>query len=113
MDYPKFEIRESSSDEQPYYFVLRSSNNGEIILKSEMYTTRNDCENGIDSVMEHASDIDNYERGTSEDGSPYFVLKASNGEIIGVSEMYSSKENRDQGIKAVQRDGAEVEVEMA
>jgi uncharacterized protein YegP (UPF0339 family) len=42
-----------------------------------------------------------YEKRVSSNNYPYFVLKASNGEIIGVSELYSSTSNRDQGIEAV------------
>ncbi|MBO6793329.1 MAG: YegP family protein [Balneolaceae bacterium] len=113
MDFPRLEIRNSESEDQPFYFVLRSQNNGEVILTSEMYTTKSDCENGIESVKNNASDIENYERKTSKNGEPYFVLKAANGEIIGRSEMYSSEVNRDNGIKAVQRDGAQVETELA
>ena len=34
----------------------------------------------------------------------YFALKASNGEIIGSSEMYNSTHARENGISAVKRD---------
>lgn len=49
----KFKI-EKSTDEQ-YYFTLQADNN-EIIATSEMYTTKQSCNNGIDSVKENASD---------------------------------------------------------
>ena len=53
-----------------------------------------------------APNTDRFEKKTSSNGSPYFVLKAANGEVIGVSEMYSSTSARDNGIGAVQRAAA-------
>ena len=43
----------------------------------------------------------NFHEKTSENGQHYFVLKASNGEVIGTSETYISKESRKLGIEAV------------
>lgn len=40
---------------------------------------------------------------SSKDGQFYFVLKASNGEIIATSEMYKSKQSCKNGLKAVKR----------
>jgi uncharacterized protein YegP (UPF0339 family) len=40
-------------------------------------------------------------RKTAKDGSPYFVIKARNGETIGKSEMYSSSSGMENGIKSV------------
>ncbi|MGH1349011.1 MAG: YegP family protein, partial [Nannocystales bacterium] len=44
-----------------------------------------------------------YEKKTSTSGSPYFVLKAGNHEVIGTSQMYTSTASRDDGIEAVKR----------
>ncbi len=49
----KFKI-EKSTDKQ-YYFTLQADND-EIIATSEMYTTKQSCTNGIDSVKKNASD---------------------------------------------------------
>lgn len=46
-----FFIRNSSDNQ--FYFVL-VANNHEIIATSEMYTTKSDCENGIDAVKANA-----------------------------------------------------------
>lgn len=109
MSYPRFEIKRSASATQPFYFVLRAVN-VEVILKSELYTSKQGCTAGIASVKTNAPIDSRYERRTSKNNEPYFVLKASNGEIIGTSEMYSSAAARDNGIAAVKRDapGAEV-----
>ena len=44
-----------------------------------------------------------YNLRNSSDGKFYFVVKAGNGEIIAVSEMYESKQAAQQGIEALQK----------
>lgn len=51
-----FVIKKSSSNE--YYFVLKAAGNSQIIARSEMYTTKQSCEGGIDSVKENAPNAD-------------------------------------------------------
>lgn len=40
----------------------------------------------------------------------YFVLKASNGQVIAQSEMYSSKTAAHKGIESVQKNGASTDI---
>ena len=47
----RFDIKRSSDDQ--FYFNLVARNN-EIIATSEMYTTKQNCINGINSVKENA-----------------------------------------------------------
>ncbi|ADU70291.1 YegP family protein [Pantoea sp. At-9b] len=47
---------------------------------------------------------------TLQDQKYYFVLKASNGETIATSEMYSSKQAAQTGIRSVQQNGSSVDV---
>ena len=47
----KFIIRKSEDNQ--FYFVLEATN-GEVIATSEMYTTKDSCLNGIDSVRRNA-----------------------------------------------------------
>jgi uncharacterized protein YegP (UPF0339 family) len=81
-------------------FTLKAAN-GEVILTSELYESKAGAENGIASVRANAPLDERYDRRTSQAGEPYFVLKAANGEVIGVSEMYSSPAARDKGIASV------------
>ena len=83
-----------------FRFNLKAGNN-EIILSSEQYEAKSAATNGIESVRKNAGDDGNFVRKTAKDGSPYFVLKAKNGEIIGTSEMYTSKSGMENGIKSV------------
>lgn len=97
-----YELFKNNEAEQPFYFTLKAPNH-EVILMSEMYTNSQGARNGIDSVRLNGNSDTNFERKTSKANEPYFVLKARNGQIIGVSEMYSSESARDNGIKAVMK----------
>ncbi len=99
----RFEIYKDSADE--FRFRLKASN-GEKVLKSEGYKSKAGAENGIQSVKTNAPLSERFEKKTSTNGAPYFVLKAANHEVIGTSEMYSSTSARDGGIDAVQRAAA-------
>jgi hypothetical protein len=94
----KFVIRKSSNSQ--YYFNLKADN-GEIILTSEMYIAKSSCENGISSVKTNSPYNGNYEKLVSVNGKNYFNLKASNGQVIGTSQMYESAQGRDNGIESV------------
>lgn len=94
----KFELKTSANGK--FHFNLKAGN-GQIILSSEMYETRAAAENGIESVKKNGGDEARYERRTSAKGDPYFVLKASNGQEIGRSEMYSSETALENGITSV------------
>ncbi|CAM1343580.1 YegP family protein [Tenacibaculum amylolyticum] len=98
MGNPKFEITERSNGD--FMFNLKAGN-GEIILTSQGYATKQGCKNGIDSVKTNASDEENYEKKTASNGKYYFNLKATNGQIIGTSQMYASTSGRDNGIQSV------------
>lgn len=79
------------------------ADNGENILTSEGYSSKDSCKNGIESVRSNAPDDARYDRHDSANGKFYFNLKAGNGQVIGTSEMYESASNRDEGIEDVKR----------
>lgn len=92
-----------------HYFNLKAGNH-EVILQSEGYKSKQGALNGIKSVQTHCTDDSNFERKTAKDGSPYFVLKAKNGEPIGKSEMYSSIQAMENGVDSVKSNGKSVEI---
>jgi hypothetical protein len=94
----KFVISTRKNDE--FQFVLKAGN-GQVILASEGYKTRASCDNGIESVKKNAADDARFDKLVSKNGKWYFNLKASNGQIIGTSEMYESLAARDNGIESV------------
>ncbi|MCG7500607.1 YegP family protein [Tenacibaculum sp. Mcav3-52] len=104
----KFEIKTDKSGQ--FRFNLKAGN-GQTILVSEAYTTKAACNNGIESVKTNSQDDNKYDRLTAKDGSPYFNLKAANGQIIGTSEMYSSKDAMENGIASVKKNAPNATVE--
>lgn len=104
----KFVIKTRTNGE--FQFNLKA-NNGQIILDSEGYTTKAACENGINSVKNNATEDSRFERKTSTNGKYYFNLKATNGQVIGTSEMYESTAGRDNGIESVKNNAPNAEVE--
>ena len=98
---PVFEIFKSSNNQ--YYFRLRAENS-QVILASEGYTTKDSCINGVASVKQNAPYDNNYQRLTATNGQYYFNLKSMhNGQVIGTSELYVSRQGRENGISSVKR----------
>ena len=93
-----FELSKSSNDQ--FRFVLKAGN-GEIILTSELYTTRASAENGIASVRTNSPLDERYEKKTATNGKFHFNLKAGNHQVIGTSQLYASEASRDKGIASV------------
>ena len=96
----KFVITTRTNGE--YQFNLKAGN-GQTILTSEGYTTKQNCKNGIESVQVNSQFDSRFDRKNSKNGKFYFNLKASNGQIIGTSEMYESESGRDNGISSVKQ----------
>lgn len=103
----KFEIKTGKTGK--VRFNLKAGN-GQIILTSEAYDTRKAAEGGIASVKKNAGDDKRFERKTAKDGSPYFVLKAANGEPIGKSEMYKTVSSMENGIASVGKNAPDAPV---
>ncbi|OIV40289.1 YegP family protein [Flavobacterium johnsoniae] len=104
----KFVITKRTNGE--FQFNLKAGN-GQTILASEGYTTKAACTNGIESVKTNSQDDSRYDRKESSNGKPYFNLKASNGQIIGSSEMYESVSARENGIESVKKNAPDASVD--
>ena len=104
----KFEIKKDKSGQ--YRFNLKAGN-GQVILSSEAYTTKASCNNGIESVRKNSNDDNKFDRLTAKNGSPYFNLKATNGQVIGTSEMYSGNDAMENGIASVKKNAPDASVE--
>lgn len=103
----KFEITTRKNGE--FQFNLKAGN-GQVILTSEGYSSKSGCTNGIESVKKNSQDDGKYERKTSSNDKPFFNLKATNGQIIGNSEMYESVASRDNGIESVKKNAPDAEI---
>ncbi len=117
----KFAIKTTKSGVK---FDLKA-NNGEIIASSEVYKTLVSCKNGIESVRKNSAKAE-VEDLTAENapkvkhpkfqiyndkaGEFRFRLRATNGQIIAVSEGYKSKASCLNGIESIKKNAPEAEV---
>lgn len=83
-----------------FQFNLKAGN-GQTILSSQGYASKASCESGIASVRTNSLEDSKFERMMSANGKPYFNLKATNGQIIGTSQMYESQASMENGIASV------------
>ncbi|MEA5259476.1 YegP family protein [Arcicella aquatica] len=104
----KFQIFRSSVNN--YYYFRFMASNGEQILSSEAYATKQGCVNGVASVKANAPYDSTYIR--VDNPSNYrFNMKANNNEIIArSSEGYTTSYNREHAITLVKRDAPSANV---
>jgi uncharacterized protein YegP (UPF0339 family) len=98
-----FEIKKATDGR--FVFNLKAGND-QVILTSQAYETKESAEAGIESVKHNAGNDAYYEEKTGTDGLPYFVLHAANKQVIGRSQMYSSREAMHKGIASVKHNAA-------
>ena len=116
-------------------FVIKKTNtgikfdlkagNGEVIATSEVYTSEAACRKGIESVKKNApvAGVENqtvegyeivkhpkFEVYLDKAGEYRFRLKATNGEIIAVSEGYTALAGCNNGIESVKKNAPEAEI---
>jgi uncharacterized protein len=104
----KFVITKRKNGE--FQFNLLSGN-GQVILASEGYASKPSCMNGVKSVMKNSADVKRFESKVAKNGKFHFNLKATNGQVIGSSEMYESQASCENGIASVKKNapGATIE----
>lgn len=92
-----------------HYFNLRAGN-GEVILTSQGYNDMRSCKAGIASVQSNSKKEGAFEHKTAANGKFYFCLNATNGQVIGKSQMYKTQKGCANGIKSVARNAADASV---
>ena len=117
-------------------FVVRKTNtgikfdlkagNGEVIATSEVYASEASCLKGVASVAKNApvavvedQTVEGYavqkhpkfEMYTDKAGEFRFRLKATNGQIIAVSEGYKAKASCENGIASVKKNAVDAPIE--
>ena len=105
-------------------FDLKATN-GQVIATSEIYTTEAACKNGIESVMKNApvAAVENqtvegyaaekhpkFEVYADKAGEFRFRLKATNGQVIAVSEGYTTLANCLNGVESVKKNAADAPI---
>lgn len=95
---PYFEVFQGRDSR--YYFHLVATNH-EILLQSQSYSTRTASLAGVLSVLDNGGAREQFDLLQASNGDFYFNLNGANGEIVGTSELYSSKQAAETGIAAV------------
>ena len=118
----KFVVKKTKTG---FKFNLKAGN-GEIIATSEVYNTKGACLNGVKSVINNAPKANfedqtaegfekakhpKFEMYTDKAGEFRFRLKATNGQVIAVSEGYSAKAGCLNGVESVRKNAAEGKIE--
>ena len=118
----KFVIRETNTGVK---FDLKAGN-GEVIATSEVYSSMDSCRKGIASVQKNAplaavedqtkegyaaEKHPKFEVYTDKAGEFRFRLKATNGQIIAVSEGYKAKASCENGIASVKKNAVDAPIE--
>ena len=104
----KFEVYNDKKGE--FRFRLKASN-GQVILTGQGYKAKPSCMNGIESVKKNCKDDGMFERLTATNGKNYFNLKSTNGQVIGVSQMYASVSGMEIGIESVKKNAPVSEID--
>lgn len=102
-----FEIKKSTDGQ--FYFVLKARNS-EVIGTSEMYKTKQNCQIGIQSVVNNCTEPERFEIKESSDKKDYFVLKSRNGRIVLSSETYEKMSGAVDGIISVTENALDAEI---
>ncbi|MBE7043567.1 MAG: DUF1508 domain-containing protein [Ruminococcaceae bacterium] len=117
----KFVIKKTNTGVK---FDLKAGN-GEVIATSEVYSSEDACRNGIASVAKNAPVAaveDQTVEGFATEKNPKFEiyedkagefrfrLKATNGQVIAVSEGYTAKSSCKNGIESVQKNAPVAEI---
>ena len=116
----KFVVFKGKNDQ--FRFNLKAGN-GEVIATSESYSSLASCRNGIESVRKNAlapvedqtagEEIKNpkFELYQDKAGEYRFRLKATNGQIIAISEGYVKMASCMNGIDSVRKNAVDAPVE--
>ena len=117
----KFVIRKTGTGVK---FDLKAGN-GEVIATSEVYSSENACKNGIASVQKNApvAAVENqtvegyaaekhpkFEVYADKAGEFRFRLKATNGQVIAVSEGYKAMASCLNGIESVKKNAVDAAI---
>ena len=83
-----------------FHFNLHAGN-GEVVLSSESYSSAAAAWNGAFAVQDAAQLADAFTVKTATDGRYYFTLTAENGQVVGTSQLYTSRESALAGVESV------------
>lgn len=97
---PSFEMKRALGDK--YMFNLKSANE-QVILTSQLYQSKESAEQGLESVRQNSQIDKQYQERVDSNNRSYFLLLADDQQVIGRSQMYSSRSAMRKGIASVKK----------
>lgn len=104
----KFVLKTASNGQ--LHFNLHAGN-GEIILGSEQYKAKQSALEGIESVRKSSQREGAFEIKAAAGGKFHFVLKASNGQVVGQSQLYASEAGAEAGCESVKNNAPQASLQ--
>lgn len=83
-----------------FYYNLHAGN-GEVVLSSQGYESEASALNATFSVVDHGASAARYDVRQAQNGQFYFNLLASNGQVIGTSETYTTRYSAERARDAI------------
>ena len=100
MPYPAFQIFKDKSGK--FRFRLHSGNT-QVVLQSQGYKSKAACKVGVNAVKKNAKNKARFEVNQAKNGKYFFNLVSGNKEVVGTSQMYSSRDTLRNGIASVMK----------
>lgn len=76
----------------------------------EVKATKASALNGAESVRKNAQDAAKFETKEAKNGKFHFDVKATNGQVMGTSKLYTSESGIKNGIKSVAKSSLEAKI---
>jgi len=90
-------VIKKSDAQDPYSFSF-VNDEGKALVRSQNYASKSSAQNGAESVKKNCMNDDRYELKEAKNGSFFFNIKASNGQIVGTSMMFASLADRNSAV---------------
>jgi uncharacterized protein YegP (UPF0339 family) len=100
MPYPSYQIFKDKSGK--FRFRLHAGNT-QVVLNSQGYKTKASCKVGVNSVKKNAKNKSRFAVTQAKNGKYFFNVVSGNKEIVGTSQMYSSRDTLRKGIASVMK----------
>ena len=104
----QFEIFQSKKDKK-HYFRLKN-NSGDVVLKSQGYSTKRTCMNGIQSVKKNTQVAERFAPQQTKSGKQWFNVVARNGQVVATSQRWDNARKCKSQITSVKKGAVKAKV---
>ncbi|MCF6236968.1 MAG: YegP family protein [Gammaproteobacteria bacterium] len=102
-------VFEINKDDKGFRFVLKADS-GQVLVNSEIYTSKASAQNGIESIKTNAVNPEQYKISQRQDGKYFFSLKAKNHQPVAHSLQYYNEAAANEGMALMQKIAPEARV---